>query len=508
MSDTLQQLPPASSPPPTPPPLADKVSLEHSKSNQSQTAPSGIQQKPKNLENAMWVGNLPTDTSPEELRDFFYDDDFLTVFHISKTHCAFVNYKSYEAVLRAVKKHHEAEFHGIRLVCRPRKHNHPNPPRGMVVSPRHMHKLTSPTSDAMPALGPPMMMAGYMPQPVPNSMRFNQYPGDPRYHAMPPPPPMPTTSIPPPQSSSSPSMSDFRPRRASQLSRSSRDSSPRSQQRHSPQERHASLDSSTNGNHPSVRYFILKSLTTDDLDISVERGVWATQPHNEANLNRAFKTSSAVYLIFSANKSGEFYGYARMMQPIMPNEPSSPSTQVQWTPVPMAEDEEEDPENKVDGNSTINPENHENKQSDENQQESGSGNEKRWGNAFKVQWIKVQRFPFSQTRHLRNSWNNNREVKVSRDGTELETAVGEMLIQGFHWAEQQQLYQQQQQQQQQVAPQPYQQPMMFNSDMQPPSQQMMMGYVQTPHGVQLVPIPFVSVGMPPSPYPYVMSDRS
>jgi hypothetical protein len=83
-----------------------------------------------------------------------------------------------------------------------------------------------------------------------------------------------------------------------------------------------------------------------------------------------------------------------------------------------------------------------------------------------------------------------------------------MLIQGFHWAEQQQLYQQQQQQQQQVAPQPYQQPMMFNSDMQPPSQQMMMGYVQTPHGVQLVPIPFVSVGMPPSPYPYVMGDRS
>jgi RNA recognition motif-containing protein len=38
---------------------------------------SGIQQKPKNLENAMWVGNLPTDTTPEELRDYFYDEDFL-----------------------------------------------------------------------------------------------------------------------------------------------------------------------------------------------------------------------------------------------------------------------------------------------------------------------------------------------------------------------------------------------------------------------------------------------
>jgi RNA recognition motif-containing protein len=64
--------PSTSSPPPTPP-LADKI--DHSKSNPPLS--TGIQQKPKNLENAMWVGNLPTDTTPEELRDFFYDDDFL-----------------------------------------------------------------------------------------------------------------------------------------------------------------------------------------------------------------------------------------------------------------------------------------------------------------------------------------------------------------------------------------------------------------------------------------------
>ncbi|KAL5519908.1 hypothetical protein ACEPAG_1568 [Sanghuangporus baumii] len=60
------------------------------------------------------------------------------------------------------------------------------------------------------------------------------------------------------------------------------------------------------------RYFILKSLTQHDLDLSVEKGVWATQPHNETVLNQAFRNSSDVYLIFSVNKSGEFYGYARM----------------------------------------------------------------------------------------------------------------------------------------------------------------------------------------------------
>ncbi|RUS12451.1 YT521-B-like domain-containing protein, partial [Endogone sp. FLAS-F59071] len=62
---------------------------------------------------------------------------------------------------------------------------------------------------------------------------------------------------------------------------------------------------------PQKRFFILKSLTNDDLDISVKSGVWATQPHNEPGLNRAFKNTETVYLIFSANKSGEFYGFAR-----------------------------------------------------------------------------------------------------------------------------------------------------------------------------------------------------
>jgi hypothetical protein len=44
------------------------------------------------------------------------------------------------------------------------------------------------------------------------------------------------------------------------------------------------------------RYFILKSLTQDDLDISVKSGLWATQPHNEAALNKAFKVGNYLLL--------------------------------------------------------------------------------------------------------------------------------------------------------------------------------------------------------------------
>ncbi|KAH9936140.1 YT521-B-like domain-containing protein [Fomitopsis serialis] len=130
---------------------------------------------------------------------------------------------------------------------------------------------------------------------------------------------------------------------------------------------YASTSSSILMQHFPKRYFILKSLTQRDLDISVKEGLWATQKHNELTLDQAYRTSKEVYLIFGVNKSGEFYGYARYEGPS-------------------------------------------------------------WGEPFKVQWIRTERLPFYRTRQLRNPWNHDREVKVSRDGTELEPAVGQALL--------------------------------------------------------------------------------
>ena len=39
----------------------------------------------------------------------------------------------------------------------------------------------------------------------------------------------------------------------------------------------------------SERYFIVKSLTLQDLEQSVRSGVWATQSHNENTLNEAYE---------------------------------------------------------------------------------------------------------------------------------------------------------------------------------------------------------------------------
>lgn len=51
-----------------------------------------------------------------------------------------------------------------------------------------------------------------------------------------------------------------------------------------------------------------------------------------------------------------------------------------------------------------------------------------WGKPFHLQWLSVAPLPFYRTRGLRNPWNSNREVKIARDGTELEPSVGRRLI--------------------------------------------------------------------------------
>lgn len=50
-----------------------------------------------------------------------------------------------------------------------------------------------------------------------------------------------------------------------------------------------------------------------------------------------------------------------------------------------------------------------------------------WGQAFRIEWVRVGNLPFHRIRHLRNPWNADREIKVSRDGTEVEPSELEGL---------------------------------------------------------------------------------
>ncbi|CAG8479064.1 4118_t:CDS:10 [Rhizophagus irregularis] len=319
------------------------------------------QKKPKQLDKALWVGNLPDSTTHDELKEFFADENMESVFHIKRSNCAFVNYKTYEAVMEAVHKYNEMEFKGIKLVCRPRKQT----PADLKLKTESLSALISENT----------------PPPTPSEAGSTASSTRSR-----------RSSLPPRQRIRQPSIASMSP--ASSVS---------------------SLKPSSQN-----RYFILKSLTQDDLDISVKSGYWATQPHNEAALNKAFKSAENVYLIFSANKSGEFYGYARQ---------ESTET-VQWTPIDEAA--------LAASSSRLSPNQDESKsrkklQDEENEDcEDDAVPSRNWGTTFKVEWIKVQKLPFIRTRQLRNPWNANREVKISRDGTEVEPVVGERLLAEFH----------------------------------------------------------------------------
>lgn len=211
------------------------------------------------------------------------------------------------------------------------------------------------------------------------------------------------------------------------------------------------------------RYFILKSSTIEELDVSKQTGLWSTQPHNEPILDQAFRTSPEVYLIFGANKQGGFCGYAVMRSAIKGtkpagsiSDPKSPSSRPTFThlgssgtqcavaspreldpdeeiafpppsplatvdevghsksePVPNPHALEGPPKSKTLG--VTSPDNA--APADDDGIKRGDivvgtpekGDER---HQFHVEWIQTRHLPFHRIRHLRNPWNQDKEVKV------------------------------------------------------------------------------------------------
>ncbi|KAG5362807.1 30-kDa cleavage and polyadenylation specificity factor 30 [Yarrowia sp. B02] len=196
--------------------------------------------------------------------------------------------------------------------------------------------------------------------------------------------------------------------------------------------------SQTSSPPPTDRYFVCKSLTVRDLLVSRENSMWSTQSHNEAMLNKAFRDGSNVYLIFSANRTGEFFGCAKMIEPIPPKEKTvsnvhntAASTQHVYSPViTMTPSSGDIPAGRIV---------HDVERASLFWEVLDSVSEpleeeSNWTSPFRIQWLgdQNQRVHFSETRHLRNSLNSGREVKVARDGTEIEPRVGRTIVDMFN----------------------------------------------------------------------------
>lgn len=167
-----------------------------------------------------------------------------------------------------------------------------------------------------------------------------------------------------------------------------------------------------------------------------------------------------VYLVFSANKSGEYYGYARMSSTIS----EDPEAKIQFAPKAQSvsdvdlpkeiptEPTDTTPKGRIiddsargtifweiirDGLPDGSQEQEEEVSATADPDDAGSGvdgglESKTWGKPFQLTWLSTNRLPFYRCRGLRNPWNSNREVKIARDGTELEPSTGRRLIALFN----------------------------------------------------------------------------
>ncbi len=204
-------------------PMLIKVAVRRTSSNSSLqgSAIRGPPRKPKQSGHALWVGNLPPGTHIMDLKDHFARDatkDIESVFLISKSNCAFVNYRTEFSCAAAMSRFHDSRFQGVRLVCRLRRGSasaasatQPSPVTAPLPS-TAAHAFTVPKAEDTSAMEPLVVEEVTKPESAGDSVE----------------------KVP-------------------------------------------------------EKFFVVKSLTIEDLERSVQTGVWATQAHNEDALNEAYQ---------------------------------------------------------------------------------------------------------------------------------------------------------------------------------------------------------------------------
>lgn len=213
--------------------------------------PRGPPRKPKQSGHALWVGNLPPGASILALKDHFARDakrEIESLFLISKSNCAFVNYRSEEACEKAVARFHDSRFQGVRLVCRLRKTSSaaPGVPTGPAAMLGQKSSHLSPIKTALEdGADTRDLVDGVYKTDGLDGLSYEKEPGA--------------------------------------IDEDASDEDEPKQKSPSPE-------------RAAERYFIVKSLTLQDLEQSVKNGIWATQAHNEHALNKAYDVRTAIFI--------------------------------------------------------------------------------------------------------------------------------------------------------------------------------------------------------------------
>ncbi|KAJ4217027.1 hypothetical protein NW757_014653, partial [Fusarium falciforme] len=170
---------------------------------------------------AIWIGNLPPRTDLMSLVHHICKETLglESLFLISKSNCAFANFKDEETSTAAQQKLHGSKFRSVRIVSRLRK----STVEGAA-------GVTAPTGPSVATTATKTDQASNVTAPPNCSLNLAAEP-------------MAAPKVGPPGVTT-------------------------------PQK---------------DKFFILKSLTVENLELSVRTGIWATQPHNEDILNNALE---------------------------------------------------------------------------------------------------------------------------------------------------------------------------------------------------------------------------
>lgn len=192
--------------------------------------PRGPPRKPRQSGHALWVGNLPPGTHVADLKDHFSRNatkEIESVFLISKSNCAFVNYRTESACAEAMTRFHDSRFQGVRLVCRLR--------RGSAATSSGTSTNPQPAIGSSDSLESRGVTTADTVQPVAEPEQVDGPTGD---------------------ADALPAIAKIK-----------------------------------------EKFFVVKSLTVEDLELSVRNGIWATQAHNEAALNKAYEVSGLIEFV-------------------------------------------------------------------------------------------------------------------------------------------------------------------------------------------------------------------
>lgn len=141
----------------------------------------------------------------------------------------------------------------------------------------------------------------------------------------------------------------------------------------------------------NTRFFLIKSYNHENVELAKSKNVWSTPKSNAIKLNKSYRECANVILIFSVAESGRFQGFARLADECRYDS----HLQVDWVLPP---------------NLTA----------------------KSLMGIFKIDWIAKNDLSFTKTQHLLNQFNENRPVKIGRDGQEIDPQTGESLCRLFN----------------------------------------------------------------------------